>query len=169
MTDGDEEVLSLCNKNILLNNKCLNASTELLRWDDQSKAKHIIDVRGGTGFDVIIGADCLYGRDPNIAEHLFASASIVLRNIDNLTSDVERLNSFSEPSLILGYERRVGGGDIASVFETAAKHGFDWSLGDDAILDMFGNVISELTMFWEQAVFVFTKRRNICRESSIVI
>jgi hypothetical protein len=64
------------------------------------------------------------------------------------------------PVFILGYERRLGGADVdmSAMFKIAADLGLEWCIADDSVIDIFGNETDEQTMFWEQCVFIFTRR-----------
>lgn len=64
------------------------------------------------------------------------------------------------PVFILGYERRLGGADVdmSAMFKIAADLGLEWCIAEDSVIDIFGNETDEQTMFWEQCVFLFTRR-----------
>ena len=74
---------------------------------------------------------------------------------ENILGDVV---STRKPVFILGYTRRVDGSDmsIQSLLQIADAFGFQWHIAEDSVVDMFGNVTSERTMFWEHCVFLFT-------------
>lgn len=62
---------------------------------------------------------------------------------------------------ILGYERRLGGADIdmSAMFSIASDLGFEWCIAEDSVIDIFGNETNEQTLFWEQCVLLFTRRK----------
>jgi hypothetical protein len=64
------------------------------------------------------------------------------------------------PVFILGYERRLGGADVdmSAMFKIAYDLGLEWCIAEDSLIDIFGNETDEQTMFWEQCVFLFTRR-----------
>ena len=68
------------------------------------------------------------------------------------------------PVFILGYERRLGGADVnmSAMFKTASDMGLEWCLAEDSVIDIFGNETSEQTLFWEQCVLLFTRKKT-CR------
>jgi hypothetical protein len=65
-----------------------------------------------------------------------------------------------KPVFILGYERRLGGADVdmSAMFKIAYDLGLEWCIAEDSVIDIFGNETDEQTMFWEQCVFLFTRR-----------
>jgi Lysine methyltransferase len=64
---------------------------------------------------------------------------------------------------VLGYERRLGGAevDMSAMFDYAAELGLEWCIAEDSVIDIFGNETSERTLFWEQCVLIFTRRKKI--------
>lgn len=64
---------------------------------------------------------------------------------------------------VLGYERRLGGAevDMSAMFDYAAELGLEWCIAEDSVIDIFGNETSERTLFWEQCVLLFTRRKKI--------
>ena len=138
---------------------------------------------GASGFDIIVGSDCLYAG-MNAVKQLFAIVNVLLKgglndkqsyqiaeplestvandcNEGNETDDVETVSSsnFSTPVFILGYERRLGGGevDIAEMLDVALHYGLRGRVVRDYVVDIFGNETEEQTLFWEQCVYVFTR------------
>ena len=80
-------------------------------------------------------------------------------------------NDFSDDSgggashgsvFILGYTRRLtrNAYDIDHVLNFANAIGLDWCVADDCILDIFGNLTDEITMFMEHCVILFTWKRK---------
>ena len=63
---------------------------------------------------------------------------------------------------VLGYERRLGGAevDMSAMFDFAAELGLEWCIAEDSVIDIFGNETSERTLFWEQCVLLFTRRKK---------
>jgi Lysine methyltransferase len=70
-------------------------------------------------------------------------------------------NHNSQAVFILGYERRLRGADIdmSAMFSVASDLGFEWCIAEDGVIDIFGNETSEQTLFWEQCVLLFTRRK----------
>ena len=70
-------------------------------------------------------------------------------------------DNHSQAVFILGYERRLGGADIdmSAMFSYASDLGFEWCIAEDSVIDIFGNETSEQTLFWEQCVLLFTRRK----------
>jgi Lysine methyltransferase len=64
---------------------------------------------------------------------------------------------------VLGYERRLGGAevDMSTMFDYAAELGLEWCIAEDSVIDIFGNETSERTLFWEQCVLLFTRRKKL--------
>lgn len=64
---------------------------------------------------------------------------------------------------VLGYERRLGGAevDMSAMFDYAAELGLEWCIAEDSVIDIFGNETSERTLFWEQCVLLFTRRKKM--------
>lgn len=71
-------------------------------------------------------------------------------------------NSSLRPVFVLGYERRLGGADVdmSAMFKVAFDLGFEWCIAEDSVIDIFGNETEDQTMFWEQCVFLFTRRKH---------
>lgn len=63
---------------------------------------------------------------------------------------------------VLGYERRLGGAevDMSAMFDYAAESGLEWCIAEDSVIDIFGNETCERTLFWEQCVLLFTRRKK---------
>jgi hypothetical protein len=190
LTDGDAEVLDLCEENLSVNGFSDRAITSLLRWGDADAAATLLQTHCGVdkdaGFDMIIGSDCLYGRNDEVVEALFSTVGCLLagprstkcvketKSGDEVLAVTSDGNGWVEtdggkvpetelgPVFVLGYERRVGGGSpsMARVLRVAAEQGFSWTIAEDCVLDMFQNPGSELSMFWEQCVFIFTRKRK---------
>ena len=81
-------------------------------------------------------------------------------NWDKCDSELPSSHNTRAPVFILGYTRRVDGSDmsIQSLLSIADAYGFQWFIAEDSVLDMYGNVTSERTLFWEHCVFLFTRK-----------
>eukprot|EP01038_Epipyxis_sp_PR26KG_P004783 gene4783-6708_t len=208
LTDGDEEVLQLAEKNIQMNNVEGSAVVEILEWSNHDQIQSILSryASDSQGVDVVIGSDVLYAGIDTV-KSLFNTVNGLLRGKHNkystqngklkteeydfnhiitaeesvpddcdliptgagggwlINNDEESINLTKspnelEPIFILGYVRRYNAGEanISQILNIANEAGFDWAIADDYVLDMFGNRTSELTMFWEKCVFIFTRK-----------
>jgi hypothetical protein len=81
---------------------------------------------------------------------------------DSENRRVAQSDHHSQAVFILGFERRLGGADVdmSAMFSVASDLGFEWCIAEDSVIDIFGNETSEQTLFWEQCVLLFTKRRR---------
>ena len=182
MTDGDNEVIEIAKDNILLNS--VNLSSKVMRfvWDDDETSSLLLQsTPDNNGFDVIIASDCLYKDCLIQAKKLFTAVSKLLSknktktfkdsNIENTKEGDsngggwQSIHSESDevsPVFILGFTRRMQGSDasIEDILEVADKFGFEWTIADDYVIDMFGNETSERTLFWEHCIFLFTWKES---------
>lgn len=159
MTDGDEEVVKLlrrnCTRNCLTESKrgdnnihhdVSNISVDCQRflWGKLHAEKLL---QSQNGFDIILGADLVYGRrnlpgnDGTIVADLFDTVEMLLRNNNSL--------------FYLGFTRRDL--PIEIVLEAANVRGLVWELQADYNYDIFDTNTDEQTCFWRDAIYSFTR------------
>ena len=75
-------------------------------------------------------------------------------------SDNKLSNARIENVIVVGYERRKYGNEtnINEIFKIAEEFGFEWCIAEDFVVDMFGNRISERSLFWEKCIFLFIRK-----------
>lgn len=154
--------------------KQLFSVVAMMLTDDSCCASEIIEPNVDTCKDDSIG-DCLTTFDPH--DHQAVESDDVVsaptsfdgggwKFVDGSICDsggqcVPKSCHQSKAVFILGYERRLGGADIdmSAMFSVASNLGFEWCIAEDSVIDIFGNETSEQTLFWEQCVLLFTRRK----------
>lgn len=160
MTDGDEDVVKLlrrnCERNMLWPKATNDDSTR------HSMSNVNVDCRPflwgriradellfqEAGFDVILGADLIYGRsdNSNVGEGTLVA---------NLFDTVQALLLNSESLFYLGFTRRDL--PVEHVLDAANQRGLVWELQDDYVYDIFDNNTDGQTCFWRDAIYSFRR------------
>lgn len=157
MTDGDISVVNLlrrnCERNLLLratddfsvrnDHSNVTVDCQHFLWGKLQAEQLLLQ---GSGFDVILGADLIYGRRDNSSVD---EGTLVA----DLFDTVQTLLLNSESIFYLGFTRRDL--PIELVLEAANQRGLVWELQEDYIYDIFDTNTDGQTCFWRDAIYSF--------------
>ena len=175
LTDGDEQVVDLLRQNCERNELLLRNNVEKddggvavecqqLVWGKR-QAENLLQSRGGDGFNVILGADLIYGRsnNSNTDDHHSNSSSTTHQAgtmVADLFDTVTTLlgDDDDEAVFYLAFTRRDV--PIEMVLEVANQRGLVWELQDGYTYDVFDCNTDGQTCFWRDAIYAFRRRRG---------
>ena len=151
LTDGDRDVVQLLERNCQRNNltdndDAVNGVAVECRQFAWGKEQAEDLLQHDRGFDLILGADLVYGRNDDRA-----SSSVV----DLFDSIRVLLGTKDASAFYLGFTRRDL--PIAVVLEAANERGLIWELVQDYVYDIFDSNTDGQTCFWRDAIYVFRR------------
>jgi predicted nicotinamide N-methyase len=144
-TDGDADVVALLQRNCDYNEMPDSVVCAKLWWGSEESSA-LRSLRPG-GFDIILGADLIYGR-----EHTLQQGNV----LDNLMSTVQTLLAINGV-FYLAFTRRDLPVDV--VLACAEKHGMVYELEEDYVFDIFDTNTDGQTCFWRDAIYAFRRTR----------
>jgi SAM-dependent methyltransferase len=153
LTDGDADVVQLLQRNISRNavdrspsSHDYVCSAEVLLWGMEDCNQSLLSRHSlPEGFDVILGADLIYGKVST------ATITLLFQTVHQLLSQTG--------AFYLAFTRRNL--SISIVLDEASKLGFDWTLEPDFIYDIFENNVEGLTDLWRDVIYSFRKSKRI--------
>jgi predicted nicotinamide N-methyase len=157
MTDGDEQVVNLlrrnCQRNMLREShddftirhyhSNVTVQCQHFLWGKLEAEQLLLQ---GAGFDLILGADLIYGRSDD-------ANSCTGTLVADLFDTVFMLLLNDAAVFYLGFTRRDL--PIESVLETANQRGLIWELQEDYVYDIFDTNTDGQTCFWRDAIYSF--------------
>lgn len=156
LTDGEVPIVNLLERNIQRNNTCTQSNQkdnivtiqcQKLWWGLEEDLNPICE-QYPNGFDVVIGADLIYGHD-------------IQALCTSLMQTVHRV--IGEGKFILAFTRR----DVAieDVLKIAEKNGLDANVHPDWTLDIFEESVDFESEMWRDTIVIFTRSKEKKKES----
>lgn len=153
LTDGEPSIVNLLQRNIERNhnnnssdNKCdhkiVKIECQKLWWGLDEDLDPICDAYPD-GFDVIIGADLVYGHE------IHALCTSLMQTV---------LKVIGEGQFILAFTRRDV--PIEQVIDIAKKNGLDANVHPDWTLDIFEESVDFESEMWRDTIVIFTKSKK---------
>jgi hypothetical protein len=150
LTDGEPMLVPILEHNCTLN-ELVRVDCELLRWGRNAELE--AHMEKGTVFDVILGADLIYGdREdvPKNVRNLFTTVCALLVNKTETSGDAvgkfylafTKRNTMSPESLL----------EIAE-----EEFGLRGTMHDDFCFDIWDNNVDPESVFWRDCIFVFER------------
>jgi hypothetical protein len=156
LTDGEEELIPMLAENCETNGLSSMVTCSQLWWGAGPTLDALCE-KYPHGFDSIVGADLLYSKDQvAVLPLLFHTVNTLLHK------------SNPEAAFYLAVTRRNF--DIVDLLKEASKNGLKWTVDEGTIYDIFDNNIDEQTVFWRDAIYIFTRRADgdIIQDFSVV-
>lgn len=145
LTDGAEEMVPLLFENCVANG-CASMDTRQLLWGQNAGLDELRD-QYRDGFDVIIGADLLYGGKQGdiVCDDLLCTVSCLLAQSDNRPA-----------AFYLAFTRREHI-TLETIDEVAKKYNLSMSVCENYTLDIFENNVETDSMFWRDTILMFVR------------
>lgn len=141
LTDGEEELVKVLAKNCALNG-ISGVSCRQLWWGENSDLK-LLKREEPEGFDVIIGADLIYGPEPSV-------------QVTSMFYTVKTLLSLRGRFYLAFTKRETI--SIEEVLRIADRFGLEYSFHEDFTIDVFENNVTSASFLWRDTILIFSPR-----------
>jgi hypothetical protein len=159
LTDGEPALMPILEHNCTLNELVRGVDCQLLRWG------HNVDLEAQKGavFDVILGADLIYGdRDdvPKNVRNLFTTVCALLVNNKTETTTSDAAGKF-----YLAFTKRNTMSPESLLEIAKEEFGLRGTMHDDFCFDIWDNNVDPESLFWRDCIFVFERVQKDTEDS----
>ena len=155
LTDGEPQMVELLQQNADLNSKGGPSAGPAVQcqelWWGYNDQLEALKQQHPDGFDIIIGADLIYGK---------VSVDVIPKILETVGALLSRRvcgpDDGPPPALYLAFTRREL--PIETLTDIADDFGLQWEMDEDFVFDVFDQNCDWESDFWRDAVFVFRRK-----------